>query len=337
MHEFRRIARRDDVGDPFGRQHGGKTHVTSGQRFAHAQDVGRDTGPFRCEHPSGAAEAGGDLVGDQQDVVPRAHFPQPAQVFGVVEPHAAGSLHDRFDDHGGQLFVMLFDDFGHRREIAVVPLLSEPDSRLRREKLYRQPSGKDRMHSGDRIAYRHGVPRVAVIAAADRRQRIFARRALRIHVLHRHFHGDLDGHRPAVAVENFLQPVGGQAYQLAGQFDGGSVRQSAEHDVSHVLKLRLDGFVQFRIIVSVDHRPPGRHAVHDPLSVRKFDVHPVGPDGVENAQRLFHRRVRMPQVRSVVVEYLFCLSVFHLKAHLCCKNSKFNRLFAEEFVAAPDI
>ena len=35
-----------------------------------------------------------------------------------------------------------------------------------------------------------------------------------------HIYGDLDGHRPAVAVENFLQPVGGQAYQLAGQFDG---------------------------------------------------------------------------------------------------------------------
>ena len=50
-----------------------------------------------------AAETGGDLVKDQQHAVFVAEPPQPPQILGVVEAHAARALDDRLDDHRGQL------------------------------------------------------------------------------------------------------------------------------------------------------------------------------------------------------------------------------------------
>ena len=47
-----------------------RRQVAAGQRLAEAQDVRRDARVLAGEEPPGAAEAGGDLVGDQEHVVP---------------------------------------------------------------------------------------------------------------------------------------------------------------------------------------------------------------------------------------------------------------------------
>ena len=54
-----------------------------------------------------AAEAGGDLVEDQQDVVAVADRTEIDQIPRVVEPHATRALHHGFDDHGRQLVGVL--------------------------------------------------------------------------------------------------------------------------------------------------------------------------------------------------------------------------------------
>ena len=59
------------------------------------------------EQLAGAAEAGGDLVEDQQHVVAGADLPQVGQVPRVVEAHTARALHDRLDDHRGELVGVL--------------------------------------------------------------------------------------------------------------------------------------------------------------------------------------------------------------------------------------
>ena len=59
------------------------------------------------EQLAGAAEAGGDLVEDQQHAVPVADLAQVGQVARIVEPHAARALHHGFDDHRGQLVGVL--------------------------------------------------------------------------------------------------------------------------------------------------------------------------------------------------------------------------------------
>ncbi len=82
---------------------GGHRQIAAGQRLADAHHVRRDPGVLRGEQPAGAAEAGGDLVEDQQHVVLVARLAQHPQVAGGVEAHAARALHHRLDDHRGQL------------------------------------------------------------------------------------------------------------------------------------------------------------------------------------------------------------------------------------------
>ena len=50
------------------------------------------------EHRPGAAEAGHDLVGDQQHVVARAQLARAREVVRVVHRHAGRALHQRLDD-----------------------------------------------------------------------------------------------------------------------------------------------------------------------------------------------------------------------------------------------
>ena len=89
-----------DVG---GAQGGGQAEISAGQRLADADDVRADAGVVCGEQLAGAAEPGRDLVENQQHLVTTADVTQVAQIAGIVEAHAAGALHDGFDDHGRQL------------------------------------------------------------------------------------------------------------------------------------------------------------------------------------------------------------------------------------------
>ena len=90
-------------GHALGRQRRGHAEIAAGERLAEAEDVRRHAGVLAGEQPPGAPEARGDLVGDQQHVVPTAELRDGAQVIRRVEPHAARALHDRLEDHGGDL------------------------------------------------------------------------------------------------------------------------------------------------------------------------------------------------------------------------------------------
>ena len=65
------------------------------------------------EQLAGAAEPGGDLVEDQQHVVPVAGLAKVDEIARIVKPHPARALDHRFDDHRGQLvgvFGQLFSN-----------------------------------------------------------------------------------------------------------------------------------------------------------------------------------------------------------------------------------
>ena len=98
-----------------GAQRRGHRQVPAGQRLADAHDVRRDAGVVGGEQLAGPAEAGGDLVEDQQHVVGQAQLAQHVQVARVVEAHAAGALHHRLDDHRGQLVGVRLDQLAPAR------------------------------------------------------------------------------------------------------------------------------------------------------------------------------------------------------------------------------
>ena len=102
-----------------------RRHHAAGQRLAHAHDVGRDARVVAAEQLSAAAEAGGDLVEDQQHVMLVAQRAQLTQVLGMVEAHAAGALHDGLDDHRRQLVRMLLERAGHAVDARARPGLVE--------------------------------------------------------------------------------------------------------------------------------------------------------------------------------------------------------------------
>ena len=78
------------------------------------------------EQLAGAAEAGGDLVEDQQHVVAVADVAQVGQVPRVVEPHAARALHHGLDDHGGQFVGVLGQLLLERRAVGGVVVAWAP-------------------------------------------------------------------------------------------------------------------------------------------------------------------------------------------------------------------
>ena len=213
MHQFRGGAVRDGLGDLVGGHDGSEAHITARQGFPYAHDIGVDSGPFAGEHAAGSAESGCDFVGDQQEAVTIAVCPQFAEVFGVIEPHSAGPLNDRFEDDGGQFLMMLFDQLGHGFEVLIVPGLPEPHVRLGGEKLDRESSREDGVHAGDGIADRHSVPRIAMVSASDCSQSVSVLLSAGMLELQGHFDGDFYGDGSGVAVEDFFQRFGGHFHE----------------------------------------------------------------------------------------------------------------------------
>ena len=120
------------------------------------------------EQPSGPAEAGGDLVEDQQHVVALAQSLDVVEVFRRVEPHAPGALDDGLEDHRGDFGVV----FGQERLHAVDIVRLEGLAGSCKWPVGEELSGENRpeplVHAGHRIANAHRAEGVAVVAAPDR-------------------------------------------------------------------------------------------------------------------------------------------------------------------------
>ncbi len=219
-----------------------------------------------AEQLARAAEAGGDLVGDQQQPVAVADLPKGPQVGRVVEPHPAGALDDRLQDHrphrrvARQPIDLLQVGLVDRRRVA--------RRRHRREDLLGDRAGEDVVHPVDRVADRHAAERVAVVAAPDRQQPPLPGR------LDGHLDRHLDRDAARVGQEDLL--VAGHRGQPLGQQDRRLVGEPAEHHVGHPAELVGDRGVDLRHPVAVDGRPPRRHAVEDLTPVGQRQVDPVG-------------------------------------------------------------
>ena len=96
--------------DALGRQRRRQRHVAAGEALGEAEQVRRDALLLAGEHRPGAAEAGRDLVADQQHAVAVAELAHRAQVARRVDDHPGGALHQRLDDHRGDLLLVHGED-----------------------------------------------------------------------------------------------------------------------------------------------------------------------------------------------------------------------------------
>jgi hypothetical protein len=257
VHQGAGFTAADGVRDVRAAQGGGQAEVAAGERLADAHDVRADPGVVRGEQFPGAAEAGRDLVEDQQHPVTPADLAQITQITRVVKAHAAGALHHRFDDHRGQLVGMPGQLLLERRAVAGVVIAWH----LRGEHLGGQDVGPQRVHAAVGIADAHRRERVAVVAAPPGHQPVFAGQAAAAPVLQRHLHRDFHRHRPGVTEEDRLQPGGGDVHQQLGQPGRRFVGEATEHDVIHRAELGGHRRVQNRVAVTVDRGPPGAHGI----------------------------------------------------------------------------
>ena len=180
------------------RDRGGERQRAAGQRLGQRHDIRHDAGLLEREHRAGAAEAGEDLVEDQQKLVTVCQRAQSLEHARIVKAHAAGALHQRLDDDGGDLLGSLGQHRLERRRARVVDRKIDDD-------LLRQQAAEGGVEAAFRVGNRHGAGGVAVIAALERNDAAAAADAAIAPVLHRHFQGDFDGDRAGIAEEHAVK------------------------------------------------------------------------------------------------------------------------------------
>ena len=223
----------------------------------------------------------------------------------MIEAHTSRALHYGFQYQSSKLPSVFTYCRLQRKQVFFVPGPTEPALGSRQEMADRQRRTEKTVHSGHGVAHRHGVPRISVIARTDGDKIIALRTALCILILHRHLQGNLHGHRTTVGIEYLPHGRRNDRKQQFAQFYGRRMRQSAEHDMRHILKLLLYCPVQNGMIVSVDGTPPRRHPFNQLRSVFQNYFTTLCPPHFISRERTGGRSIRMPQMLPVeIIRYL---------------------------------
>ena len=123
-----------------------------------------------------------------------------------------------------------------------------------------------------------------MIAAADRQQAVLLRPIPADPVLIGHLDGHLHGHGARIGQKDLGQGLRRHPDQGPAQLHGRLVGQPAEHDVGHALELVRDRGVQNGVVVAVDGRPPGGHAVHEFPAALELQAHAMGGNHLAHGQ-----------------------------------------------------
>ncbi len=216
---------------------------------------------------------------------------------------------------------MFVQHCAHRLDVDRVRRGIDRPARRRHEQLLRQHVIEQGMHAGYRVAYRHRVQRVAVIAVAQRNETRLRRQVPAAPVLDRHLQGDLDGHRTGIGEEHQVESVGGDVDQPLGQGDRRRMSDAAEHHVRHGVELLRYRRVQARVVVAVNHTPPRRHAIDQLAPVGEAQFHAAGGDHGHGSGAGTDRAVGMPDEFAVaLLQGVGVRCRFHVRS-IACKSA----------------
>ena len=148
MHEHSRLPLVDRVTDFGGSQGGGKTHVTPGQRLAHAHDIRRYVGMLAGKQLAAATKAGRNFVGNKQYIVTIAKRARACQIVRRIKIHAAGSLNHGFQDQRGDLAMILLQQLFERLQVTIVTGLAKSTVRAFDKKLLADNGIEQAVHTG---------------------------------------------------------------------------------------------------------------------------------------------------------------------------------------------
>ncbi len=171
----------------------------------------------------------------------------------MIESHTAGPLYDWLEYHSGQSVGVLVDESLHRDEVGGIPFIIEAALGGIGEISFWKRRAEGPVHAGDRVAYRHGIPSVAMIPAADCGE-ICA--AWIIVGLDGHFHCHFSGHRSGIGIEYVLHRRRKNLKQQASELNSRRVGEATEHDVRHLFALLSGRLHEHRMGISMNHAPP---------------------------------------------------------------------------------
>ena len=301
--------------------------VAGGQALGEAHEVRRDVGLLAGEEGAGAAEAHGDLVGDQVDVVAVAGLAQLFQVDRVVHPHVAGALDQGLNDDGADVVRVLGHQRFHVLELAqgvVFPaftlLAVERVRGRRREHLHQQRLVGLAVQA--HVAQRQRTQGLAVVAVGDVDE-VLLRRLTRVaEIVVAHLERHLDGGGAVVRVKTAIQPLGCHIDQAFREVDHRFMGEAGKHGVFQLLGLLVDGLVDAWVGVAEQVHPPGADRVNVAVAVKV--VEPDALAALERNQRqgfvVLHLGTGVPDGLQVTLDHLAvgchdCLPVNRLQNH----------------------
>ncbi len=238
------------------RQRRGEREVAAGDALGERHEVGRDALLLAGEHRARPSEARGHLVADQEHAVAVAELAHRPQVALGVDEDPGGALHERLDDHGGELVAVLHHQALHVRDVA---RLSLPRVEQQRP--------VERVEQVD-PADGHGADGVAVVAVLQADEAGAPPLAALVMPLIGHLQRDLVGRRSVVGVEDAAQPVGRQVDEPRGELDRRGMGEAEHRRVGDTVELIPHGLVDPRVPVAVDVAPQRRDAVEVGVAVR---------------------------------------------------------------------
>src|SRR5262249_11891183 len=166
-----------------------------------------------------------------------------------MEAHAAGALHQRFDDDARE-FLGATLETARKGRFALLTLWQLDNVMLRQEAM------EPRMHAVLGIADRHRPGRITMITALEGEEFLSLAHALVQPELHRHLHGNLDRDRARFREEDASEVARDACRESTGKRQRLLVGKPAEHDMGHQRELVLDRLADMGVVIAVTGGPP---------------------------------------------------------------------------------
>ncbi|EDT37845.1 conserved hypothetical protein [Burkholderia ambifaria MEX-5] len=287
-----RAAARDAFVDFVGHQHRAHRRIAGGQPLRDGHQVRIDLLGLAREQRAGAAEAGDDLVGDEQDAEAPACVAHRLQPAGRRHDHAAGALHGLAEECGDVVRAELRDlrfERGDRRGDQRLRIVAERVAiRVGRRNmvLVRARYVEMAVEHGQR-----GEPRAdrrrAVIAALERDHLLLRRAAGRVEIVGDEAQRGIDRIRAAEREVHAVQRRRRERREPFGELDRGlRAEMEIAGRVGQLLHLLGGGLHDAVAAVADVHAPQARERIEQRMAVAVAQEHAVSGFEHGDAARL---------------------------------------------------
>ena len=252
------------------------TDITAGQCFSKNQNVREYQVCY--EAVAGTSKSGRHLIKDQKNIIFITQFSGTFQEGDIIHPHSTGALKKRFYNKAVQFVV-----------IKLKGLFKSRDFRWNMDNTFFFVKSKMIIFI---VSNFHCLKCISMIGMLKSQyQRSFS--SLVGIVLKSHFQGNLYSDTSGIRKETVIQISGEKFLKLCGKSFYRLMSESAKHYMAETIGLLFDCGGEFRMLVTVDHAPPGRNGI-DQFLILCIEMHTLGIQDFVRFFHSFHLFIRIP-------------------------------------------